>query len=108
MRSKHFMARMAHHGLAVDDHFILKGDFIVSETREAVSRLVKSGKLPTAIVSANDDMALAATDTFKAHQIRVPEDISIIGYDDAPVSAVVKPSLTTVQVPFFRYGTAGC
>lgn len=101
MRSIYFKARMAHHGLKVDDHFILKGDFIVSSTGKAVSKLVKSGRLPTAIISANDDMALAAIDTFKAHHIRVPEDISIIGYDDAPVSAMVKPALTTVQVPFF-------
>lgn len=101
MRSKYFKARMAHHGLSVDSNFILKGDFIGSSTGKAVSKLVKSGRLPSAIVSASDDMALAAIDTFKVHHIRVPEDISIIGYDDAPVSAMVKPALTTVQVPFF-------
>ena len=54
------------------------------------------------MIASNDEMALATMETFKRHGIRVPEDVSIIGYDNAPASAIVKPSLTTVSIPFFE------
>lgn len=100
-RSQAFEKRMAHHGLSFEKSHVLKGDFTGSSTVSAVKKLIKSRKLPTAIISSNDDMAMAAMDTFKAEGIRIPEDISIIGYDDALASSIVKPSLTTIHVPFF-------
>jgi len=80
---------------------MLKGDFTGRSTVSEVESLIASGKLPTAMIASNDEMALAAMETFKRHGIRIPEDISIIGYDDALASSIVKPALTTVKIPFF-------
>ncbi len=102
VRKEEFKRRMAHHGLSCKKQFWLKGGFIRTKTEAAVNRLIKTGALPTAFIAANDEMAMVAMDTFKQHGIRVPEDISIIGFDDSPVANVVRPALTTVRIPFYH------
>jgi LacI family transcriptional regulator len=102
VRNEAFKQRMAYHGLSINKQFWLKGGFIRTKTEAAVKKLIKTGVLPTAFIAANDEMALAAMDTFKQHGIRVPEDISVIGFDDSPVANVVRPALTTVRIPFYH------
>ena len=65
-------------------------------------RLIDSRMLPTALFACNDDMAVVAMDIFKNRGIRVPEDISIVGYDDIAIAAQVSPPLTTVKVPIYE------
>lgn len=101
VRRNSFVKRLEYHGLSLDERFMLNGDFTGRTTVAEIENLIDSGRLPTALIASNDEMATAAIETFKNHDIRVPEDISIIGYDDALESAVGKPSLTTVKVPFF-------
>ncbi len=81
---------------------MIKGDFTWETVVPEIEKLIFSHQLPTAIVASNDAMAIAAIETFRRHGMRIPEDISITGYDDSPASAIVKPSLTTVQIPFFE------
>jgi len=100
-RRESFVKRLESHGLTLDERYMLKGDFTGRSTVSEVESLIASGKLPTAMIASNDEMALAAMETFKRHGIRIPEDISIIGYDDALASSIVKPALTTVRIPFF-------
>ena len=100
-RRESFVKRLESHGLTLDERYMLKGDFTGRSTVSEVESLIASGKLPTAMIASNDEMALAAMETFKRHGIRIPEDISIIGYDDALASSIVKPALTTVKIPFF-------
>jgi LacI family transcriptional regulator len=101
-RRECFVKRLAHHGLPVDDRYMIKGDFTWETVVPEIEKLIFSHQLPTAIVASNDAMAIAAIETFRRHGMRIPEDISITGYDDSPASAIVKPSLTTVQIPFFE------
>lgn len=89
------------HALTVKEEFILCGDFIKSKTVIEVNRLIKSGRLPSAIFSSNDDMAITAMDIFKENGIRVPEDISIIGFDNIPLSSLIRPSLSTISTPIY-------
>lgn len=100
-RRECFVKRLKYHGLTVDDHYMIQGDFTGSKVGSEIERLIDGGRLPTAMIAANDAMALAAMETFKMRGIRVPEDVSIIGYDDIPTGTIVKPSLTTVRIPFF-------
>jgi len=102
LRKDEFRKRMAAHGLPVRKEYCLKGDFIRSKTENAVTKMIKLGKLPTAMIACNDDMAIAAAETFRRHGIRVPEDISIIGYDDSQAASLVQPPLTTVRIPFYK------
>lgn len=92
---------MKKHGLDVNDEFVLHGDFIKSKTADEVKKLIKKGNLPTAIFSSNDDMAITAMDLFKENNIRVPEDISLIGFDNIPLSSLIRPALSTVSTPVY-------
>jgi LacI family transcriptional regulator len=102
VRKEAFKRRMAYHGLPLNANYWLKGEFVKTKAEAAVKKLIKSGDLPTAMIACNDEMALAAMDTFKNHGIRVPEDISIMGYDDSPIASVTRPSLSTVRIPFYN------
>jgi DNA-binding LacI/PurR family transcriptional regulator len=59
---------------------------------------------PTAIIAYNDVMALGVLHAIRAHHLRVPEDISVIGFDDIAMAAHTNPPLTTVAQPKYRMG----
>lgn len=101
IRKDEFIKSMKDHGLPIKNEFMLKGDFVRSKTEIEVSKMIEKGKLPTAIIACNDEMALAAMDTLRAYNISIPDDISIIGFDDSPAASLVEPSLTTVRIPFY-------
>lgn len=88
-------------GIEIKPEFILRGEFLKKKTYNEVNKLIHSKKLPTALFACNDDMAIAAMEVFMEEGIRVPEDISIIGFDDIPMASHIKPALSTVKVPFY-------
>lgn len=100
-RREFFLKRMKSHNLPVRDCHLMKCDFTAKTSAAAVEALLAEKTLPSAIIACNDEMAFAAMETFQHHGIRVPEDISIIGFDDAPTSSIIRPALTTVRVPFY-------
>ncbi len=100
-RYEAFFDTMKKHGLDVNEEFVLHGDFLKSKTANEVNKLIKKGKLPSAIFSSNDDMAITAMDLFKENNIKVPEDISIIGFDNIPLSSLIRPALSTVSTPVY-------
>ena len=59
----------------------------------------------TAIVAANDRLALGCYDTLESHGLRCPEDVSIVGFNDMPFVDRLRPPLTTVRVPQREIGT---
>jgi len=92
-------------GIDINPDFILKGEFLKKKTYDEVKNLISSKKLPTALFACNDDMAIAAMEVLIDEGIRVPEDISIIGFDDIPMASYIKPSLSTVKVPVYNMVT---
>ena len=66
------------------------------------------GELPDAIVCANDQMALGAIQELRAAGIRVPADISVTGFDDVYLGAMLTPPLTTVHQPMQLLGERAC
>ena len=92
-------------GLDIKPEFILKGEFLKKNTYDEVKKLINSKKLPTALFACNDDMAIAAMEVFSDEGIRVPEDISVIGFDDIPMASHVKPALSTVNIPVYNMVT---
>ncbi|MCD8084380.1 MAG: LacI family DNA-binding transcriptional regulator, partial [Clostridiales bacterium] len=73
-----------------------------------MSRLLSSGqikKMPTAFLSDNDLVAIGAIQALKKAGYHIPEDISIIGYDDRPICTIIDPPLTTIQLPRTRFGS---
>ncbi len=62
--------------------------------------------LPTAFLSDNDLVAIGAMQSIKKHGFCIPEDFSIIGYDDRPICSLTDPKLTTIQLPRHKFGAA--
>lgn len=94
-----YEATLREHGLPIREAYALNGEFIQQTAYEETRRLLLSDRLPTALFSANDDMAIAAMEAFKEKGIRVPEDISLIGFDDVPVASQL--GLTSVRLPIY-------
>ncbi len=92
------------HGLDTLPELIQTGDFCLAGGRLCAERLLALVNRPTAIFAANDDMAVGAIQAAQARQLRVPEDVAVVGFDDLPVARVVRPQLTTVAQPIHRLG----
>jgi len=86
-------------GLAPDEALIEAGRFTFGSGREAARRLLSQRDRPTAIFASNDDMAAGVLAYAHEAQIRVPEELSIVGFDDNEVAQMVWPPLTTVHQP---------
>ncbi len=89
------------HRLKSEKEFVIKGEFLKNTAYREVGKLIKSARLPTAIFSSSDDMAIGAMEAFKECGIKVPSDISIVSFDDVPVASQIMPALTTVRVPVY-------
>ncbi|WP_438347234.1 LacI family DNA-binding transcriptional regulator [Paenibacillus sp. FA6] len=103
-RYQAYVTTMHNHGLKVDEDYILSGNFLRVRAQEEVRRMLQSDKntRPTAIFSANDEMALGAMDACKELGIAIPEQLSLIGFDDIPVASQLNPSLSSVSLPIYE------
>jgi LacI family transcriptional regulator len=95
---------LAKHGIKEQQQLIVGGDFQESSGLLAVERLLESGQRFSAIFCANDLTAYGARLALYRRGIRVPEDISVIGFDDLHSSMYTTPPLTTVRQPLFDVG----
>lgn len=91
-------------GIGFDEALVADGDFRETGGMAAVARLLASGQQFTAIFAANDLSAFGARLALYRKAIRVPEDISLVGFDDLPGAAYTTPPLTTVRQPLYEMG----
>ncbi|MGF1760292.1 HTH-type transcriptional repressor PurR [Photobacterium sagamiensis] len=103
-RLKGFKKAMAEANLVVNDDWILEGDFECESAVAAANQYIAMDERPTAIFCFNDIMAMALISTFEQAGIRVPGDISIIGYDNIELAPYFSPPLTTIHQPKRRLG----
>lgn len=87
------------HGVAADDIVVVAGDFRLGSGERAVEHLLQGGNRPTALFVADGLMAVGAMKALRRAGIRVPEDISLIGFDDTPWFELLDPPLTTIAQP---------
>ena len=85
---------------------ILQGDFLETSAYRAMLSFLELKVLFTAVFAANDQMAFGANLALHRKGLRVPDDVSLIGYDDLPMSAYVVPPLTTIRQPAQQVGEA--
>jgi LacI family transcriptional regulator len=83
---------------------IYEGTFFQPAGYAGASALLDLPNPPTAIFASNDIMAMGAMDAVRSRGLRIPNDISIVGFDDIPQAAVVRPALTTVSQPLEKMG----
>ncbi len=93
-------------GLPYDEAYVVEADFKEEGGQRAAQRLLDRRLDLSAIFSANDQMAAGILHTLRAHGLNIPQDISLVGYDDVFIARYFYPALTTVQQPLEEMGQA--
>src|SRR5262249_23523905 len=83
---------------------IYEGTFFQPDGYGGAGALLDLESPPTAIFASNDAMAMGAMDAVRSRGLRIPGDLSILGFDDIPQAAQVRPALTTVRQPLEQMG----
>ena len=91
-------------GIAVDESLVVRGAFDFESGYRAARQLLTHSQRPTAIFACNDLMAIGAICAAVELGLRVPEDLSVIGYDDVPLASYSNPPLTTIAQPIYDLG----
>lgn len=97
-----YLQAMMRHGLPINPEFCISGDVenpIMLDTVDALESLFdEQREMPTAWFCAGDRIAFAMINLLNSRKIRVPEDISIVGFDDIPLATMLLPQLTTIHI----------
>ncbi|GAB3620178.1 LacI family DNA-binding transcriptional regulator [Glutamicibacter endophyticus] len=107
-RLRGFGAELSTAGAPLADRLIVAGDGTAESGYRGASELLDGPNPPTAIFCGNDRMAMGAYDAIKERGLRIPQEISIVGFDDQQALAdCLRPGLTTVALPYEEMGAAG-
>lgn len=98
-RQRGYEEALAHAQIPLRPEYIQQGNFTHPTGVHAAKQLFALAERPTAIFAANDDMAFGVLDAAKEQGIQVPEQLSVIGYDDVTAANYVFPKLTTIRQP---------
>jgi LacI family transcriptional regulator, galactose operon repressor len=90
--------------IAYDDRFVAHADFDAASGHAAMDRLLRRGCQFTAVFAASDVVALGVIGAARAHRIRVPQELAVVGFDDIPLSSHFDPPLTTIHLPAYELG----
>jgi len=102
-----FMAELEASGIDTGKVWRLESDFSPAGGWAAAKQLVESGYPCSALFCANDEMAVGALSYFQEAGIRVPHDLSVLGYDDTPSAAYSAPRLSSVHMPWREMTQSG-
>ena len=105
-RYKGYLQHMAEFGLEVNRDWVIDDLTGVDEQNaiEGSYRLLGRRNLPTALITASESVALGVYRVFKAREIRIPEDVSIVSFDDTRLSELMSPPITTFRQHLHRMG----
>ncbi len=104
LRLAGYKRALKENNLPVIQDYIAVGDYLRTPARQAAKHLLNMEKRPTAIFCASDVMALELIDTAREMGIKVPDDLSIVGFDDNPLSNASALKLSTVSQPLVEMG----
>ena len=103
-RLRGYRAALEAAGIVFDPALVVPGEYHEVNGLLAVDRLVESRQRFTAIFAANDQMAFGAALGLQRRSLRVPDDVSLVGFDDLPTSQYAIPPLSTVHQPAYEMG----
>ncbi len=106
-RLRGYHAALAAAGVPADRSLVIESDWEVDGGRRAGASLVELPDPPTAIFAFNDPLAIGAMQSVVAAGLRVPQDVSVVGFDDTVEAEFVTPRLTTVRQPLAEMGRMG-
>ena len=96
-RRQGYQQAMAAFHLPVPAGYIREGDFTIESGQRAMRELLSLPEPPTAVFACNDRMAIGALDAASAMHVRVPQDVALVGFDNIPETAIIRPRLTTID-----------
>ncbi|MFC0213164.1 LacI family DNA-binding transcriptional regulator [Paenibacillus chartarius] len=99
VRREGYMTELTDAGVPIRSEYIVSGEYTVESGFAAMRRLLRNRNGPTAVFCANDQMALGALKAIAEAGLRVPQDMTVAGFDDDTFAAYVTPALTTVRRP---------
>ncbi|MEZ4519304.1 MAG: LacI family DNA-binding transcriptional regulator [Chloroflexota bacterium] len=100
-----YKSALADRGLPFDPSLVFEGDFTQSSGSQALSYFLQIQNPPTAIFASNDLAAAGVLEAVRYHGLLVPDDLSVIGFDDIPLAATLNPALTTMRQPLHEMGS---
>jgi LacI family repressor for deo operon, udp, cdd, tsx, nupC, and nupG len=103
-RREGMLAERARLGLPARDEWVIRGDFSLESGRSAADRILAMTDRPTAVFCSADMVAFGLSSGLKAGGLRVPEDVSVVGFDDIEMSQYYVPPLTTIRQDRQRLG----
>jgi LacI family transcriptional regulator len=101
-----YRAAMEAEGARVPDAYVRPGEFTYEAGLLGASVLLDLEEPPTAIFTGNDEIALGVIEAARARGLRIPEDLSVVGFDDTDIARMASPPLTTVRQPLREMGGA--
>ena len=104
-RKQAFVSHMNNHGL--DGSCIYEDAFSTASGYQMMQKILESDHLPTAIFAASDAIAFGAMRAIQEKGLSIPDDISIIGFNDTEMSSYTTPALTTISAPAYDMGQHG-
>ncbi len=99
MRLAGYKAAMTKHKLSFGKAYLESGNYTFQSGVEAADRLLSLPEAPTAIFASNDEMAAGVIAAAHRRGLKLPDELSIVGFDDTAIAQSVWPSLTTVRQP---------
>lgn len=99
LRSQAFSDVLQQHHIDLPKEWQVRGNYSLTSGYQAMEKILNSGKLPTCVFAANDDMAMGAVRACEDYGYSVPDDISFIGFDDNAYSKFYNPRITTIRKP---------
>ena len=97
-----FAAALGTKGVKLDQSLVVEGDFTKASGAEAGAKLIANG--PTAIFASNDSMALGLSEAARGKGISMPQQLSLVGFDDDPFAKTMNPPLTSIRQPLEEMG----
>jgi len=103
-RIRGYQEALRKNSIGYDKNLVYTGDFHKKSGEEGIKYLLSLPSPPSAVFFANDNMAIAAMKVIKEKGLKIPDDISIAGFDDIEAASQIDPPLTTVRQPLYRMG----
>jgi DNA-binding LacI/PurR family transcriptional regulator len=103
-RRQGFVYALKKANLSFDESLFQEGDYTPASGFSAMNKLLENKEIPTAVFVASDVVATGAIQAIKNHHLSIPQDISVIGFDDIPMAAYFDPPLTTIRLPAYEIG----
>lgn len=94
--------------VAIDSRMVVENINGWEESSHAVKQLLSSGLRPDAVFATNDPKAIGVMRAVKDCGLKIPDDISVVGFDNSDIAALLDPPLTTVAQPFYEMGARAC